>query len=99
MELNQNEEEILNIITKGKNRIKIIIALIDTFKSPTDISKEMNVSLSSVCRSMNFLTSNEYILPLSDNPRVNNLYKLNSYVITDKLINLIRLIGKERDLC
>ena len=90
MNLTQDEREILNFVLKGKIRSKILLSINNNIKSPTDIAKEINIHLSSVCRAVNSLVTKEIIIPLSLNKNGNNFYRINDIKFTTKLNEIFR---------
>jgi predicted transcriptional regulator len=99
MTLTDFEEQTLNNILKSKVTTKIVLILLNNnYKSATDLSKESDTILSSISRSLKFLAEKNIIISISTNKNRNNLYKINSALLSENFNNLIVNLATARGI-
>ena len=67
----------ISFILSGENRLKIYFLLINDYKTASQIAKELNLALSSVCRSLNDLKQFGLISASSAYKKRGNIYFIN----------------------
>ena len=96
--LGKVNEILLNYVLMGKTRTKVYLSLLDELQTPSDIAKNLNIHLSSVCRSIKDLERNKIIVPISNNINGKNLYKINEKISTIEFKKIIKSIAISRKL-
>jgi len=68
--------EDLQWLRVSKYRLRILLALEDKMKSPSELEKELNLKLSHVSRSLSQLSSKGYVVDKTPNLGRNKLYAI-----------------------
>ncbi|MFX0087774.1 MAG: hypothetical protein ACFFAU_19135 [Candidatus Hodarchaeota archaeon] len=86
----------LSYILNGTNRIKIYLALIKGVKTARELESDLNVVLTSVCRTLKGLEKRKVIKCINSFESRGKLYKLEEDVLDLKLI--IKDKAKKKDI-